>query len=216
MTEQLRAGLVAREPAAELKGEMEPDASASSGIDEVYIVAGHKGQPKEVAKRGGSDAAAGWRADKLAGAPGRGTLANDKQSILGLIQRGGEVVLRMLANVQQATIKPVITAAVTLGTLVHTDEYSIYARLGLQAQNGLSRARPIRPRRGRGRLLRGPRQHHGRFLVAAATLAAPAPGYLAGQASALSRLPPVRAQRTPMRQSSARLPCCNLSSMTPA
>jgi len=37
--------------------------------------------------------------------------------------------LRVLANVQQATIKPVITAAVALGTLVHTDEYSIYARL---------------------------------------------------------------------------------------
>ena len=35
----------------------------------------------------------------------------------------------MLANVQQATIKPVITAAVVPGTLVHTDEYSIYARL---------------------------------------------------------------------------------------
>jgi len=38
-------------------------------------------------------------------------------------------VLRMLANVQQATIKPVITAAVAPGILVHTDEYSIYARL---------------------------------------------------------------------------------------
>jgi len=35
----------------------------------------------------------------------------------------------MLANVQQTTIKPVITAAVTPGTLVHTDEYSTYARL---------------------------------------------------------------------------------------
>ncbi len=35
----------------------------------------------------------------------------------------------MLANVRQATIKPVITAAVAPGTLVHTDEYSIYARL---------------------------------------------------------------------------------------
>jgi len=39
------------------------------------------------------------------------------------------VVLRMLANVRQATIKPVITAAVAPGTLVYTDEYSIYARL---------------------------------------------------------------------------------------
>ncbi len=35
----------------------------------------------------------------------------------------------MLANVQQKTIKPVITAAVVPGTLVHTDEYAIYACL---------------------------------------------------------------------------------------
>ena len=35
----------------------------------------------------------------------------------------------MLANVQQRKIKPVITAAVAPGTLVHTDEYGIYARL---------------------------------------------------------------------------------------
>ncbi len=35
----------------------------------------------------------------------------------------------MLANVRQATIKPIITAAVTPGTLVHTDEYGTCARL---------------------------------------------------------------------------------------
>ncbi len=62
MTEHLRRGLVAKTPAVELKGEVEPDARASSGIDEVYVVAGHKGQPKEVAKRGGSGAATGWQA----------------------------------------------------------------------------------------------------------------------------------------------------------
>ncbi len=56
-------------------------------------------------------------------------MEKDKPSILGLIQRGGEVVLRMLANVQQATIKPIITAAVAPGTLIHTDEYGIYTRL---------------------------------------------------------------------------------------
>jgi len=49
-------------------------------------------------------------------------LEKDKPPILGLIQRGGEVVLHTLANVQQRTIKPVITAAVAPGTLVHTDE----------------------------------------------------------------------------------------------
>ena len=35
----------------------------------------------------------------------------------------------MLANVQQTTIKPIITGAVARGTLVHTDEYNVYARL---------------------------------------------------------------------------------------
>jgi len=34
----------------------------------------------------------------------------------------------MLANVQQVTIKPIIEAVVTQGTLVHTDEYNVYAR----------------------------------------------------------------------------------------
>jgi transposase len=56
-------------------------------------------------------------------------LEKDKPPILGLIQRGGQVVLRMLANVRQTTIKPVITATVAPGSLVHTDEYNAYARL---------------------------------------------------------------------------------------
>ena len=49
--------------------------------------------------------------------PGRGTLEKDKPPVLGLIQRGGQVVLQMLPNVQQATIKPVITHAVAPGAL---------------------------------------------------------------------------------------------------
>ncbi len=54
MTEQLRGGLVAKAPEVELKGEVE--------IDEVYVVAGHKGQPAAVAKRGGSGGGASWQA----------------------------------------------------------------------------------------------------------------------------------------------------------
>ena len=54
MTEQLRGGLVAKAPAVRLAGEVE--------IDEVYVVAGHKGQPTAVAKRGGLGAGAGWKA----------------------------------------------------------------------------------------------------------------------------------------------------------
>jgi hypothetical protein len=53
MTEQLRQGLVARAPVAKLEGAAE--------VDEVYIVAGHKGQPLEVEKRGGRDGAAGFQ-----------------------------------------------------------------------------------------------------------------------------------------------------------
>src|SRR3954453_9447991 len=65
----------------------------------------------------------------MRGAPGRATLAKDKPPVLGLLQRGGEVVVRMLADVRQATIRPVIEATVVNGALVYTDEYDIYARL---------------------------------------------------------------------------------------
>jgi transposase-like protein len=46
-----------------------------------------------------------------------------------MIQRGGEVVLNMLPNVQQVTIRPIIEAGVEKGSLVYTDEYNIYCRL---------------------------------------------------------------------------------------
>jgi len=46
-----------------------------------------------------------------------------------MLQRDGEVVIRMLPNVQQATIKPVMTGIIAPGSLVYTDEYNIYDRL---------------------------------------------------------------------------------------
>ena len=46
-----------------------------------------------------------------------------------MLQRGGRVVIRMLENVKQATIRPLIEATIAPGTLVHTDEYDIYSRL---------------------------------------------------------------------------------------
>jgi transposase len=49
--------------------------------------------------------------------------------VLGMIERGGSVVIRMLENVKQKTIGPLIKATITAGTLVNTDEYDIYARL---------------------------------------------------------------------------------------
>jgi transposase len=65
----------------------------------------------------------------LAGARGRGTLEKDRPPILGLIRRGGQLVLRMLGNVRQKTIRPIIEATVAKGARVHTDEYGSYARL---------------------------------------------------------------------------------------
>ena len=54
MTCQLRQGIVAKKPSPTLTDEVE--------CDEVYIVAGHKGKPDEVAKKGGADGADGSRA----------------------------------------------------------------------------------------------------------------------------------------------------------
>src|SRR3954463_4502600 len=83
-----------------------------------------RGQPGRRRQRGRPA-----RRRRLRGAPGRGTLAKDKPPVLGLLQRGGEVVVRMLADVRQATIRPVIEGSVAKGALVHTDEYDVYARL---------------------------------------------------------------------------------------
>ena len=92
--------------------------------DEVYIVCGHKGQPYKV-----KEAQRPPRRRRLKGARGRGTLESEKPPILGMIQRGGFLVLRMLRNVQQKTIKPIFEQFVEPDTLIYSDEYNIYNRL---------------------------------------------------------------------------------------
>lgn len=87
----------------------------------MYITAGHKGHPEVVAREGRKG-----RRRKLRGKRGRGTLAEEKPPVLGLIQRNGEVFIQMLPNVQQKTIKPVITKTVAVGSIIYTDEYDIY------------------------------------------------------------------------------------------
>lgn len=93
-------------------------------FDETYVVAGHKGQPKHVSKAGRKP-----RRRRLKGARGRGTKATEKPPIFGMIQRSGEAVIRLLDNVQQKTIKPLILQTVVTGALINTDEYAIYSRL---------------------------------------------------------------------------------------
>jgi len=46
-----------------------------------------------------------------------------------MFQRGGQVAIQMLANVQQATIAPLIQSTIAVGASVFTDEYDIYHRL---------------------------------------------------------------------------------------
>jgi transposase-like protein len=58
MTEQLRTGVVAVQAEAVLSGKVE--------LDEAYVVAGHKGQPEEVKKKGGQDGGGDSRARRAA------------------------------------------------------------------------------------------------------------------------------------------------------
>jgi len=46
-----------------------------------------------------------------------------------MIERGGYLVICLLENVKQTTIKPIIGGTVSQGSLICTDEYDIYARL---------------------------------------------------------------------------------------
>jgi transposase len=46
-----------------------------------------------------------------------------------MIERGGQVVIKMLPDVKQQTIKPIIIKTIAPGTMVMTDEYDIYHRL---------------------------------------------------------------------------------------
>jgi transposase-like protein len=116
LTEQLREGIVQRQPQVILAGEVEGD--------EADVIAGHKGQPDAVKKKGRIG-----RRRRLKAKAGRGTLAKEKPPIFGMIQSGGEVVLRMLSNVKPATIAPVIQDTIVPRTLIDTDEYRIDARL---------------------------------------------------------------------------------------
>lgn len=116
MTTTLREGICQKSPAIHLSGEVE--------CDEVYIVAGHKGNPEGVRRQERLP-----RRNRLKAKRGRGTLATEKPPIFGMIQRRGLLVIRMLTDVQQKTIQPLIQATIQAGATIFTDEYNIYAKL---------------------------------------------------------------------------------------
>lgn len=116
MATAVREAVCDKKPQPTFQGEVE--------CDEVYVIAGHKGNPEAVqrANRPG-------RRNRLRGARGRGTLEKEKPPVLGIVERGGEVAIWMLPNVQIETIEPIIRARIRSGALVYTDEYAIYGRL---------------------------------------------------------------------------------------
>ena len=56
-------------------------------------------------------------------------MEKEKPPVFGMIQRSGEVFIRMLENVQQNTIKPLIQKVIALGSQTYTDEYNIYTKM---------------------------------------------------------------------------------------
>src|ERR671912_2509926 len=80
--------------------------------DEAYVVAGHKGQPEVVKSKERKG-----RRRRRKSKSGRGTMAKEKPPVFGMIERGGQVVIHLLDNVKQKTIKPFIKDTIDPGAL---------------------------------------------------------------------------------------------------
>jgi transposase len=92
--------------------------------DAAYVIAGHKGQPAVVQPKGRTG-----RRRRRTGKGGRGTMEKERPPVVGMMERGGQVVIHLLATVKHKTIEPLMKDPMASGTLVYTDEYSMYARL---------------------------------------------------------------------------------------
>jgi len=79
----------------------------------VYVIAGHKGQP-EVVKKVEQDVAVVWNQKR-----DEERCKGEKPRFSRGIQPRGEVVLKMLPNVKQATIAPLLKASIVPGTYLY-------------------------------------------------------------------------------------------------
>ena len=89
--------------------------------DETYVIAGYKCHPEVVQNKGRKG-----RRRRLKGPCDRGTLEKERPPVFGMIQRGGQGVIKLLANVKQKTIEPFIKDTIIPGTLVYT--YCMFRR----------------------------------------------------------------------------------------
>ena len=76
------------------------------------MIAGHKGQSEVVKNKGRKG-----RRRRLKGQGGRGILEKERPPVFGMIQRGGQVVISLLANVKQKTVEPFIKETISPGRL---------------------------------------------------------------------------------------------------
>ena len=91
--------------------------------DELFQNAGEKGtphlHPADPPRR---------RANKRRG---RGTLANDRPPVVGVVGREtGAIRLQVVTDTQQKTVQPVVEAATTPGSIVYSDEATSFAQIG--------------------------------------------------------------------------------------
>jgi len=61
---------------------------------------------------------------------GQGPQMDKKSVVLGMLEKGGELVTRVVPNRQKASLLPLIQNYVLPGTHIHTDEGSSYRTLG--------------------------------------------------------------------------------------
>ena len=101
----LRMAHILREHMAETDGEWPLDGDVE--VDETYV-----GGKRSDGKRG-------------RGAPG-------KTVVMGMLERGGDVMAKVVPDVKKHTLQPIVTENVEQGSTVHTDE--------LRSYNGLSKA----------------------------------------------------------------------------
>jgi hypothetical protein len=92
-------------------------------------MAGHKGQPEVVQTKGRKG-----RRRRLQGQGGRGTLERERPPVFGMIQRCGQVVINLLANVQQKTIEPFVKDTIVPGTRVYA-ALIIFAHRAIQKES---------------------------------------------------------------------------------
>lgn len=59
----------------------------------------------------------------------RGPGAAGKSIVLGMLERGGEIMTKVIPNATRQTIMPLITENVKQGSTVHTDEFQTYKSL---------------------------------------------------------------------------------------